>query len=118
MLTALANVLGNTALFGDILSQLADITHKVKQKIFILKFKRLLISLKGVYLVKRQSSISAIDISSHMSVNKGTKSRLGKKDKYISDLINVRNCQILHALTSFPCICSMEHSMQEGSMHS
>ena len=53
-----------------------------------------------------------------MSVKKGTKSRLGKKDKYISDLINVRNCQILHAFTSFPYICSMEHSMQEGSMHS
>ena len=72
----------------------------------------------NLILLKRKSSISAIDISSHMSVNKGTKSRLGKKDKYISDLINVRNCQILHAFTSLPCICSMEHSMQEGSMHS
>ena len=53
-----------------------------------------------------------------MAVNKGTKLRLGKKDKYKSDLINVRNCQILHAFTSLPCICSMEHSVQEGLMHS
>ena len=37
-LTALANVLENTALFGDILLQIPDITHEVKQKIFILKF--------------------------------------------------------------------------------
>ena len=38
-LTALANVLENyTALFGDILLRLPDITHEVKQKIFILKF--------------------------------------------------------------------------------
>ena len=59
-----------------------------------------------------------MDISGHISVNKGTKSRLGKKGKYISDLINVRNCQILHAFTSLPCVCAMEHSMQEGLMHS
>ena len=32
-LTALANVLENTALFGDILLRLPDITHEVKQKI-------------------------------------------------------------------------------------
>ena len=36
----------------------------------------------NLILLKRKSSISAIDISSHMSVNKGTKARLGKKDKY------------------------------------
>ena len=50
-LTALANVLENTALFGDILLRLPDITHEVKQKIrlYFKVLKALYISLKGVY---------------------------------------------------------------------
>ena len=81
-LTALANVLENTALFGDILLRLPDITHEVKQKIRLYIFKvlkALYISLNfrlskrcvpsNLILLKRKSSISAIDISSRMSVN-------------------------------------------------
>ena len=72
-LTALANVLENTALFGDILLRLPDITHEVKQKIR-LYFKVLKALIKrcvpsNLILLKRKSSISAIDISSRMSVN-------------------------------------------------
>ena len=50
-LTALANVLENTALFGDILLRLPDITHEVKQRIrlYFKVLKALYISLKGVY---------------------------------------------------------------------
>ena len=80
-LTALANVLENTALFGDILLRLPDITHEVKQKVRLYIFKvlkALYISLNfrlskrcvpsNLILLKRKSSISAIDISSRMSV--------------------------------------------------